>query len=126
MALNKEDLLAYFKVNNPEFLATHNRLCIPIINRIYKKMKRGIRFDDIKVCDGLIIDGHHRYVSSLLADRSIGTVVSSKTSATTLHNWIDIDFVEEKWDTADKIYYLNELDALHNGISLEEIIDMTK
>ncbi|MFD2287436.1 hypothetical protein GJU39_07690 [Pedobacter petrophilus] len=42
-------------------LSSHAKLSIPIINRIYKKMINNIKFDDIKVCDNLIIDGHHRY-----------------------------------------------------------------
>lgn len=32
-----------------ELSSTHNKLSVPIINRIYKKMKNGIKFDDIKV-----------------------------------------------------------------------------
>jgi hypothetical protein len=45
-------------------------------------MINGIKFDDIKVCDSLIIDGHHRYVSSLLANINLDKAKSSKTSAT--------------------------------------------
>ena len=54
--------------------ATQQKLCIPIINRIYHKMKYGIRFSPIKVCDNLIIDGHHRYISSLLAGIEIENI----------------------------------------------------
>jgi hypothetical protein len=70
-------------------IATHKRLCIPIINRIYKKMAHGIKFDCIKVCDNLIIDGHHRYVSSILAGIELDTVKSSKTVATFEYGWMD-------------------------------------
>jgi transcription antitermination factor NusA-like protein len=44
---------------NIDLLSTHTKLSIPIINRLYKKMVNGIKFDDIKVCENLIIDGHH-------------------------------------------------------------------
>jgi len=30
-------------------------------------MRNDNKFDDIKICDNLVIDGHHRYISSLLA-----------------------------------------------------------
>ena len=37
-----------------------------------------------------------------------------------------VEFVEEEWDTEDKILRLNELDALYNNISLEKVIEITK
>jgi hypothetical protein len=116
----------YLSTNNIEFKSTHHRLSLPIINRIYKKMKNGIKFDDIKVCEGLIIDGHHRYVSSLMAEFEIGKTITHKTSATNKYEWSIVEFSNIEWDTADKIQYLNELDAEFNNISIEKIIAMTK
>ncbi len=109
-----------------ELTSTHNKLCIPVINRIYKKMRNGIKFDDIKVCENLIIDGHHRYVSSILAGIELDRAKSSKTSATTIYSWKEVEFVNEEWDTEDKIRRLNELDAEFNNLSLEKIIEITK
>jgi hypothetical protein len=86
----------------------------------------GVKFDDIKVCDTLIIDGHHRYVSSLLANSKLNEVKSSKTSATIEYDWVEVKFVEEEWDTPEKIKILNELDAEFNNMTIEEIIEMTK
>jgi hypothetical protein len=111
---------------NVEFKSTHHRLSLPIINRIYKKMKNGIKFDDIKVCEDLIIDGHHRYVSSLIAEFEIGKTNTYKTSATNQYDWNIVEFINTEWDTVDKIQYLNELDAEFNNISVEKIIAMTK
>ena len=48
--------------------STHERLCFPVIKRLYTKMKIGIKFSGIKVDGDLIIDGHHRYLASLLAE----------------------------------------------------------
>lgn len=64
--INSEALLEVLKRTDKPLISTHDKLCLPIINRIYKKMINGIKFDDIKICGKLIIDGHHRYVSSLL------------------------------------------------------------
>lgn len=89
-------------------------------------MINGIKFDDIKICGRLIIDGHHRYVSSLLAKVQLESVKSSKTSATIEYDWIHVEFVEEEWDTEEKIKRLNELDAEYNNIPLEKLIDLTK
>lgn len=89
-------------------------------------MRNGIKFDDIKVCENLIIDGHHRYVSSILAGIELDRAKSSKTSATTIYSWKEVEFVNEEWDTEDKIRRLNELDAEFNNLSLEKIIEITK
>ena len=66
--LKKKDLLFY---------SSHDKLSLPIINRISKKMAHGIKFDAIKVCDNLIIDGHHRYISSVLTDKKIEIIKSA-------------------------------------------------
>lgn len=124
--INKEAILKAIKKSDYNLITTHNKLCLPIINRIYKKMIHGIKFDDIKVCDKLIIDGHHRYVSSLLANIELGESKSSKTSATIEYKWTDVEFIEEEWDTIDKIKRLNELDAKFNNIPIEKIIEIAK
>lgn len=112
--------------NKVELKSTHNKLSIPIINRIYTKMLLGIKFDDIKIDDNLIIDGHHRYVSSILSNIKLGCVKSSKTSATIEYNWENVEFVNEEWDTEDKIRRLNEIDAEFNNISIEKILEIMK
>jgi len=114
------------KEKEVQLITTHKRICIPIINRIYKKMSNGIKFDSIKICDNLIIDGHHRYISSILAGIELDKVKSSKTSATIEYKWLEVDFVEEEWDTSDKINRLNQIDAEYNNLPLEKIIEITK
>ncbi|WP_188507318.1 hypothetical protein [Parapedobacter pyrenivorans] len=89
-------------------------------------MVNGILFEHIKVCDNLLIDGHHRYVSSLFAGIEIGTVPSVKTSASVEYSWREVDFLLEEWDTEDKIRYLNQIDAKFNNLPIEKIIEMTK
>ncbi len=92
-------------------------------------MWNGIKFDEIKECEGLIIDGHHRYLSALITKFEIGSVPSHKTSATMQYNWKDIEFDENDWDTDSKIIYLNEVDARYNGIDLgiiEQMISIKK
>lgn len=84
-----------------------------------------IKFDEIKVCDGIIIDGHHRYISSLLAKYEIGQVPSSKTSATVPCEWETVEFVDEEWDTEAKIAERNRQDAEYNGVDLNILIDLT-
>ena len=89
-------------------------------------MATGIKFSNIKVADGLIIDGHHRYLASLLADFKLETVISSSTSAAEITDWITIDYVDEDWDTQAKIKMLNEEDAKYNAVSIDEIVELLK
>jgi hypothetical protein len=88
-------------------------------------MKNDIRFDEIKVCDNLIIEGHHRYLSSLIMSFEIGKVHCLYTSATKATTWDLMELVEEDWDTEAKIAYLNELDAKYNDLDLEFITRIT-
>lgn len=89
-------------------------------------MTNGIKFDEIRICDNLIIDGHHRYVSSILAGMELNTTDYLKTSGTLEFKWEDVEFVDEEWDTDAKIHYLNKVDAEYNNISLEEVSEMIK
>jgi hypothetical protein len=89
-------------------------------------MQGGIKFPPIKVAEGLIIDGHHRYVASLLAQFSLEKMPSVTTSATITTDWESIEFVTEDWDTEAKIKMLNEKDAAFNDKRLEDIINLLK
>ena len=124
--INKEIILQRIEESDYVLITTHNKLSLPIIRRIYKKMINGIKFDDIKVCDTCIIDGHHRFISSTLAKIKLDEAKSSKTSATIEYEWTDVEFVEEEWDTPEKIQRLNELDAEFNNIPIDKIIEFTK
>ena len=75
--ISTEFVLEYLSESEKDLKSTHSILCFPIINRIYKKMSIGIKFPSIKVDGDLIIDGHHRYLASLLAGKTLDTIPSS-------------------------------------------------
>jgi hypothetical protein len=124
--ITEETIKEFLKVKKLNYLPTHNKLSIPIINRIYKKMMNGIKFEAVKVNGDFIIDGHHRYISSELAKNEIKKTSYPKTSATIEYSWNDVQFVTEEWDTDYKILYLNQLDAKYNDLSLEKMIEISK
>lgn len=124
--ITEETIKKIILENEFEFISTHNKLSLSVINRIYRKMKNGIKFEVIKVNGNFIIDGHHRYISSKLAEIEIGNMNYPKSSATIEYSWNVVKFVNEEWDTIDKIQYLNELDAEYNNIPLEKMIEITK
>ncbi len=124
--ITEEIIKKIISENEFEFISTHHKLSLSVINRIYKKMKNGIKFEVIKVNENYIIDGHHRYISSKLAKIEIGNMNYPKSSATFEYSWSEVKFVNEEWDTIDKIQYLNELDAEYNNIPIEKMIEITK
>lgn len=109
-----------------ELSSTHAKLCYPIINRIYKKMLIGIKFPSIKVEDNLIIDGHHRYLASLLANSILDIAPGIKTSATSGYKWNEVTLDTDDWDTDAKIRMLNEEDARYNNIEINKIAELLK
>jgi hypothetical protein len=124
--ITKEFLQNFLANNTIELQCTQAKLCIPIIDRIYRKMYIGIKFIGIKVDNGLICDGHHRYVASLLADFSIERIPAIRTSATIVTEWSSIQLIEDDWDTSAKIFMLNEQDALFNKIPIEQLDELLK
>ena len=66
--VTKKIILEFIRKNEVELNASQTKLCLPIINRIFKKMSAGINFSAIKVENNLICDGHHRYLASLFAN----------------------------------------------------------
>jgi hypothetical protein len=124
--VTKKFISNYIAENEIGYDCTHTRLCVPIIDRIYRKMLVGIKFSEIKIDDTLICDGHHRYLASLLANYALSSVPSTRTSASKQTDWKSVYFDDEDWDTAAKIKFLNEQDADYNDISIEELVEILK
>ncbi|MFD0750027.1 hypothetical protein ACFQZS_07730 [Mucilaginibacter calamicampi] len=120
-----EFIKKFIASNHIPFTPTQQRLCVPIILRMCQKMSNDIKFDEIKVCDDLIIDGHHRYLSSLMMNFKLDHVLSNSTSATQKIEWRLVEFDEEDWDTQAKIEYLNEIDAKFNNVEIEFVRQIT-
>ena len=126
LEINKADILTALEDSKDSLISTHKRLCLPLIIRMYKKMENGIKFNAIKVSESIIVDGHHRYVASVLAGQNLPTIKSATTSATIEYDWKDVEFVEEDWDTPEIIQKMNEADAEYNNMTLDQINEMIK
>ncbi|KAA3645098.1 MAG: hypothetical protein DWP98_11940 [Bacteroidetes bacterium] len=84
-------------------------------------MKAGFKFDAIKVCDNLLIDGHHRYIASIIADVSIESFPSTKNHSQITYNWSDVILKTNEYDSPTDIKYHNFNDAKRNGTTIEEV-----
>ena len=123
--ITAESIAEFIKSHDIPYLATQTKLCMPIIFRMCQKMSHGIKFDNIKVFDNIIIDGHHRYLSALIMNFELGEVPTNSTSATGTIAWNMVEIVKDDWDTLAKIDYLNELDAKYNKLEIEFVKQIT-
>ena len=121
-----ENIIRLVTKNRLSFQSTHSKLCYPIILRLYKKMMVGIQFSPIKVDGNVLIDGHHRYIASLMAGSMIASSPSVKTAATNVIAWELVTFDTDDWDTEVKIRMLNEQDAEYNKISISQLLVLLK
>jgi hypothetical protein len=118
----EQDVFEFLSKNSIELKATQGKICLPILNRLCKKMTIGIKFPNIKTIDGLIVDGHHRYLASiLLGYKNLGSDIWQKPSVTDIISWESISYTNEEWDTEAKILMLNEFDAKFNNISIDKL-----
>ena len=124
--ISKEFILNFIDNHHIEYHSSQKKISLPIIRRLYKKMKLGIKFSEIKIDDGLICDGHHRYLASLLANVDVPITKSFQTTATQEISWHLIDFDEKDWDSTIKINLLNQQDASYNNISVESLLEILK
>lgn len=119
----KSELDELFKSGKIELISTHGHLSVPIIERIYKKMMLNLKFASIQVDKNVIVNGHHRYVASLLAGYQLEQVPGIKSQAKSTFDWTTVKLLDDDWDTAAKVELLNEEDARYNGMSLEELLE---
>lgn len=120
------EILRLFKEREIPLKATQKEICVPIVERIYKKMKAGIKFSGIHICEDMIINGHHRYIASLLSGFSIEKNSWGKARSTKIIEWSDVKLVKDDWDTEAKLLKFNKEDAEYNNISFEKLVDLLK
>ncbi|MBO6829709.1 hypothetical protein [Allomuricauda sp.] len=104
--------------NSLDLTATQEALCLPILQRIYKKMKIGIQFDGIKVNDSRIVDGHHRYICSQLAEFEIELIEWEIAKSSVDYDWSIIEVVEEDYEDERQIKEHNVRDAELNDVDI--------
>ena len=79
----KKKLIELMKMDDHTLISTHEQLSFPVVERIAKKMLIGLTFGSISVDENVIINGHHRYLASLLTGYKLDQVAGIKTAAKT-------------------------------------------
>lgn len=122
MTIVKEQVIALMKSGNIQLAATQPSLCFPIVERIHKKMILGLRFASIQVEGGGILNGHHRYIASLLAEYPLEQTTGIRSGVKENIDWSAVMLVEEDWDSPFGIRMHNERDARYNDITVEDLL----
>jgi len=86
-----------------ELKPSQNSLCLPVINRIIDKIRRGAKFGPIHVVGDLIINGHHRYICYSFLNLSIEMTTWRLSNANTPKAWKEVKVEIEDWDAHDDI-----------------------
>lgn len=118
---NVKDLL---ESGSLEFIATQEAVCLPILQRIYKKMKIGIKFEGIKIKGSRIVDGHHRYICSELSKIEITKYNWDIASAIEDCIWSEVTIREYDYETPERIHEHNVRDAKLNDVDISVLNDL--
>jgi len=118
---NVKDLL---ESGSLELIATQDAVCLPILQRIYKKMKIGIKFEGIKIKDSRIVDGHHRYICSELSKREISSYGWEIAPTAVNFDWKAVNIREYDYETPERIHEHNVRDAELNEVDIEVLTDL--
>lgn len=108
--------------NNFELLPSQKRICLPILNRIYLKMKSNLYFKPIQISKGIIIEGHHRYLASILSNKNIEILNLDLNNLPDSYTWKNLQIDEKDWDSPEFQERINLKDAYINNLSLKEVL----
>ena len=123
--INLKTIQDLFKSGSLDLVATQPGVCLPMLQRIYKKMKVGIDFDAIRVNESRIVDGHHRYVCSKLLDMEIEITNNYPIPSTSEnHEWEVLVIDEFDHETDAEINEHNVRDAELSGHEIEFLNDL--
>ena len=102
-----------------ELQPTQRKLCLPILQRIYHKMNVGVEFDSINIAGDLLINGHHRYVCSLLLKKTLQRDIWSRPSQVHTYKWPQIQIDLDDWESVEIIERHNRKDAAISGLDIK-------
>ena len=99
VALTKEILIAFLQSHKFDFDPNQHKLCFPKLARIYARMASGRDFPAIKVGNGKIVEGHHRYICSQILKIEIETARGGiNMSQQNEYTWAAIIVDDIDWD----------------------------
>jgi len=94
-----------------DHLPCQGEISFPVLQRIHRRLQQGNSFSAIKVKDGRIIDGHHRYICHKLLDRNSETTLGGANSKYYEYEWSQINLTHDDYDSEeDKLIFEERYD----------------
>lgn len=122
MLINTAAQVQEFLLQIPNTLKpTQKKICLPILQRISHKMRLGVQFDPIYVNANLLINGHHRYICSLLVKLSLEQISWAQPSQIVVYNWADVLIDENDWESQEIIERHNTKDSIRSGLNISSL-----
>jgi hypothetical protein len=120
--LNYDSVSRFIQTTPLKFKPGQTKISYPIITRIHRRYQEGARFSEIKVQeDGVISDGHHRFISLSLLNVDVQTVRAGENSTQKeCFEWKDVHLDENDYDTTalkkhyEHFYGENDVSTLGN------------
>lgn len=101
MELSIEEVKEMLKNHKSSLKASQDKVSFPILQRITKRLSKNYNLGEVQVDKGLIVNGHHRYVSHILLQRDPPIVPWTKSSGQT-YNWEEVLVVEDDHDNDEQ------------------------
>ena len=79
--LTIEEVRNFIKDNSLNYLAKQPKVSFPILQRIHRRLQNGCNFSPIKIDEGIIVDGHHRYICSMILKRKVEEVPGGENTS---------------------------------------------
>lgn len=125
--MSKDDLIDLVNNRSFELMPSQTSVSYPIIQRISRKMEVGILFPSVQIAEGsVIVNGHHRYLASLLTNFELTFVECPLSLAKTVTQWKFVRIVDEDWDSEYGIIRHNETDARYNNMNIEQLLNLLR
>jgi len=100
LEITYEQVKLFIETNSLKFNPSQHKISYPIIVRIHKRLQEGHRFNNIKVHNNTINDGHHRFISLSLLNMDVThDVAGENTTKQAEIAWRNVKLDFEDYDT---------------------------
>ncbi len=80
-----------------DLYSTHDKICFPTLERIFKKIKSGEKFRPINVDNDAIVDGHHRYICLHILGLEIEKINWTRSPSSKITPWNQVIIETIDW-----------------------------
>ena len=100
--ITQEDVKKFLQETEFDHNPSQQEISFPVIQRIHRRLQQGNSFDAIKVLDGRIVDGHHRYICHKLLNIQPESTLGGANSENIEYVWAEINLSTIDYDSDEK------------------------